>query len=180
MSHYNVKPIRLDFKPSRWLAWLLTCAALVACGIVLCLLTQGSVGQAFYQAPGHPLSRFFIPAVKLGLMALVLLVLRHHVLTALQRRPQACKSLRLDSKGNWQLERMDGRVHTIDVLPTSFVSSYMVVLNMRVVGQRRPTHIVILPDAVDADALRRLRVWLRWGHQHRPADQASSVEAESS
>ena len=180
MSHYNVKPIRLDFKPSRWLAWLLTCVALGACGIVLSLPAQGWLGQVFDQVPGHPLGRFLIPAVKLGLMALILLALRHHVLTVLQRRPHACKSLRLDSKGMWQFERMDGRVHAIDVLPTTFVSPYLVVLNMRVVGQRRPIHTVILPDAVDGDALRRLRVWLLWGHQHRPADQASNVEAEPS
>lgn len=48
------------------------------------------------------------------------------------------------------------------LLPSSFVAPYLTVLNLRVEGRRFPIHVTILPDAVDAEDFRRLRVRLRW------------------
>ena len=37
MAHYNVKPLRLMVRPSRWLAALFIMVSLAACVIVLCM-----------------------------------------------------------------------------------------------------------------------------------------------
>ncbi|HWU83009.1 MAG TPA: protein YgfX [Methylophilaceae bacterium] len=161
MSHYNVKPIRLDFKPSVRLFVLLACAALVSCAIVLYLPIQPSLEQTF----GHSLGQLLNQGVKLGAVILILLTLRYHGLSQWQRTPQACKALYLDSKGAWQLECADGSVHAVTILPTSFVAPYLTILHYRRAGRWSSRAVVIVPDAVDAEAYRRLRVWLRWGYQ---------------
>jgi toxin CptA len=48
------------------------------------------------------------------------------------------------------------------LLPSSFVAPYLTVLNLRVAGRRFPAHVTILPDAIDGEDFRRLRVLLRW------------------
>jgi hypothetical protein len=39
------------------------------------------------------------------------------------------------------------------------------VLNLRVPGEMLATHVLILPDNVETDAFRRLRVLLKWSRQ---------------
>jgi toxin CptA len=48
------------------------------------------------------------------------------------------------------------------LLDTSFVSPYLTVLNLRLERAWFARHVVILPDSLDKDDFRRLRVWLRW------------------
>ena len=48
------------------------------------------------------------------------------------------------------------------MLSSSFVSPSLTVLNLRVAGAARPRHLVILPDNVEKETFRRLRVLLRW------------------
>lgn len=155
MSHYNVKPIRLDFKPSKRLAAILAIAAAIAC-FALAVLSI-----ALW--------------IKLAAMTVAVLATAYHVLHALQRTPRSCIALVLDSKGEWQLTMRDGSRYAATILPSSFVTPYLTILNCRLTGrwlryawQRYPWHhyhLVILPDAVDAESFRRLRVWLRWGYQ---------------
>ncbi|HWT28123.1 MAG TPA: protein YgfX [Methylophilaceae bacterium] len=161
MSHYNVKPIRLDFKLSLRLFVLLVCVALGSCAIVLYLPIRPLLDQAF----GQPFAQVLSQGIKLGAVILILLTLRQHGLKQWQRTPQACKALCLDSKGAWQLEYADGSVHAVTILPTSFVAPYLTILHCRLAGRWSSQSVVILPDAVDAEAYRRLRVWLRWGYQ---------------
>lgn len=65
----------------------------------------------------------------------------------------ACELRVRDIAGQWQ----KAAIH-----PSSFVTPYLTVLNFRIEGQRRLRHLIIVPDRVDADAFRHLRVWLRW------------------
>ena len=58
-----------------------------------------------------------------------------------------------DRTGTWREAR---------ILGSSFVAPWLTVLNLRVEGLRLARHVVILPDNVDADTFRRLRVLLRW------------------
>jgi toxin CptA len=44
-----------------------------------------------------------------------------------------------------------------------YVSSWLTVIPLRIEGESRPRHLAVLPDMLDADAYRRLRVFLRWG-----------------
>lgn len=48
-----------------------------------------------------------------------------------------------------------------DVLGSTFVTSFLTVINLRdVEGSRH--NVVVLPDSLHADDYRKLRVWLRW------------------
>jgi len=69
----------------------------------------------------------------------------------------------------------DGRLQCLDdamewrdaeVLEDSFVSTGLIVLRYRTAGVRVRT-LTLLPDSADADALRRLRVSLRWAARTR-------------
>lgn len=44
----------------------------------------------------------------------------------------------------------------------TYVASFLVVLNLRRLDNERRKIVVILPDAIDAEDFRKLRVWLRW------------------
>ena len=154
MSHYNVKPIRLDFKPSYRLATILCVAALVVC------LVLGSLAIPVW--------------IKSIGIVIVLAACAYHVLDALRRLPHSCRSLHMNAKGEWRLELHDGSVQDAVILPSSFVAPYLTVLNCSLTGRWSRYHLVILPDALDAESFRRLRVWLRWGYQASEAETADA------
>jgi toxin CptA len=61
------------------------------------------------------------------------------------------------------------------ILGTSYVTPALTVLNVRVEGERLPRHVVLVPDNIQEQEFRRLRVLLRW---RRPAaDDTSGVNA---
>lgn len=93
------------------------------------------------------------------------MVAAYHMLDIMQRLPRSCLSLSLDTKGEWQLVTRDGNRYDATILASSFVTPYLAVLNCSLTGRWLQYHIVILPDAVDEEAFRRLRVWLHWGGQ---------------
>lgn len=79
--------------------------------------------------------------------------------------------LRLRSDGGVQLRAEAGDWADIAVHDDSFVSAALIVLRCRTAdGQAHA--LALLPDSADADALRRLRVWLRWAPRTR-SDTAS-------
>jgi toxin CptA len=45
---------------------------------------------------------------------------------------------------------------------SSFVASYLTVINLKPSQKFFARSVVILPDGIDAEEFRRLRVWLRW------------------
>ena len=49
-----------------------------------------------------------------------------------------------------------------DVLGSTYVTPYLTVLNLRRPGNRMAKHVPLLPDSLNADDFRKLRVWLRW------------------
>lgn len=75
-----------------------------------------------------------------------------HAIIALELHPD-CRCVVQTRRGEW---------HDAKLLPGSFVSPYLTVLNLRLDGSRWARHVVILPDAVDGESFRRLRVLLRW------------------
>lgn len=58
--------------------------------------------------------------------------------------------------------RTDGWMDA-EILGSSFVSPWLTVLNLKLSQRRLPAHVVLLPDMLDHDEFRRLRVWLKWG-----------------
>ena len=49
-----------------------------------------------------------------------------------------------------------------EVLPGTFVSALITVLNLRTRGERRRLNTIVCSDCVDGEDFRKLRVWLRW------------------
>ncbi|MGA8147359.1 MAG: protein YgfX [Gallionellaceae bacterium] len=133
----------IKFKPSRYLAALLIAAHLVA---IIALV---------------PLA---LPIwARMGLM-LVLVVnfsylLRRNILLNL---PSSCVGLSLGKEGVGMLAR-NGEQLQCKVLHDSLVTPVITVINVLPQGARFARAAVILPDGLDAESFRQLRVWLKWG-----------------
>lgn len=155
-----VRPITLKLGASRRLSLLLLAIALMA---QLALLTLA------FKLP-LPLPWYYILLV--WMLASLLLgwqtrrALRQH---AWRQSPDAVVLLALNGMGEFSLTLRDGRQLPASLQDHSVVFASFSLLNFRwgegkVRGKARgKTSCLILPDAVDADEFRRLRVWLRWG-----------------
>ncbi|BAN35214.1 hypothetical protein SCD_n01388 [Sulfuricella denitrificans skB26] len=71
-------------------------------------------------------------------------------------------ALRLDADCRCEFQTRTGAWHEAALLGSSFVAPYLTVLNLKPASGRLVKHLVILPDAVNAEDFRRLRVWLKW------------------
>lgn len=69
----------------------------------------------------------------------------------------------LESNGTWNLQYQDGKVAMGVLQGDSVCTVYFVLLNFKIENKRWRTSIIILPDAMHKDNLRRLRVLLRMG-----------------
>lgn len=57
----------------------------------------------------------------------------------------------------------NGNQITARILADSLVTPFITVLNVLPQGSYLARRIIILPDSLDAESFRQLRVWLRWG-----------------
>ena len=101
---------------------------------------------------------------KILLASLVLISLLYHVwhdawLLALSSN----KTLLLDGDMILLVARNGDQV-TARVLADSLVTPYITVLNVLPQGSYLARSVIILPDSLDAESFRQLRVWLRWGN----------------
>ena len=71
-------------------------------------------------------------------------------------------ALRLDADCRCEFQTRAGAWHEAALLGSSFVAPYLTVLNLKPAEGRLMKHLVIFPDAVNAEDFRRLRVWLKW------------------
>ncbi len=86
----------------------------------------------------------------------------HHALRGLR---SSVVAVQITSDSSVQLLRRDGRCYAVKVLPSTVVTPWLSVLHCQVQGApwyNRVQHAIIFADAVDADAYRHLRVYLRW------------------
>lgn len=65
--------------------------------------------------------------------------------------------------------RADEYIDTV-IDTSTFVAPYMTVLCLRKERTKHYYTVVILPDSIDTDSFRRLRVWLRWKWQDSSSD----------
>lgn len=85
--------------------------------------------------------------------------LERHVLV---RAPGAIVSVNVTSEGGVLARTRNGASLECDVLPSSFVSHRLTILNLRPRGTRQERHVVLCCDNVNESDFRRLRVRLRW------------------
>ncbi len=76
-----------------------------------------------------------------------------------RQSPDAIEEAVWDAQGAWRLRLASGVTLKADLYPDSFVTVALVLLNFRS-GRRRRT-LILTPDALDRDTLRRLRVRLK-------------------
>jgi toxin CptA len=145
----KMKPIRLNFKPSITLT-LIICTMGLGAGAILIL-------PALIWQIKLMLSIFILSAVIYTVCQYGLLLL-----------PWSYIALNVSSSNQLQLVRRDGKHIDVRVCSDSVVTPYLTVVNCQVtdaplVTRLLPPRLVILPDALDAESYRQLRVWLRWG-----------------
>jgi hypothetical protein len=80
----------------------------------------------------------------------------------------AITELRLSATGVLGVRRSQGPVEPVDVDGNSYVSHFLIVLNLKGKDRRRKT-VVIMRDSTESLLRRRLAVWLRWGAETDPA-----------
>jgi toxin CptA len=81
------------------------------------------------------------------------------------RLPSSCIGLAQQDAGSILLIRRDGARVPCQILHDSLVTPSLTVLNVLPKGSRVARGLVILPDSMEAEPFRRLRVWLRRGDQ---------------
>ena len=136
--------LKISIKPSRRLALLLCVAHAAAAGASLLL--------------DLPLWLKFLLLVLIGTSCAVYLYG-----TALLRSGGAVVNLEIKDDGALSFQTRRGEWREGTLRGSSFVSPYLTILNIRTEGRFFPRHVVIMPDCVDAEDFRRLRVRLRWG-----------------
>jgi hypothetical protein len=134
---------------------------------VNCEFKYSGVGEAFVMGAA---------AASLALAAI--LPLPEHIRVALYlaviaeaglsiRRLQGPVGLCLDERGGLSVQFRDGRRQPGSVRPGSFVSPWLTIVRWRPAGARFDRTLVLWPDMLPADAMRRVRVILRWGNPGR-------------
>lgn len=88
----------------------------------------------------------------------VVVQLRTHLL---QKGRRAVTGLQWDGGEEWQLQIGSGEILTARLLGSSFVSSWLIVLNFRIVSGRGSVPVMLMPDSIDAASFRRLTAKLR-------------------
>lgn len=87
---------------------------------------------------------------------------------ALLRARGAAVALEITSAGLFSVQTRRGAWIECEVLGSTYVASFLTVLNLKEQEKGALRHVVILPDSMDAEDFRRLRVWLRWKHGTQP------------
>lgn len=106
---------------------------------------------------------------KLAFGAVAIFCTFYHIARdALLRMPWSIAAIEVSSEGVMRILSRSGDWTDAGVLGSSFVTPWLTVLNLRLPERRFARHVVVLPDGVNADAYRGLRVWLRWGSQASP------------
>jgi toxin CptA len=146
MEHYSVNPLSITLRPSWLLAAMLTLVC-VACTTLALMLP--------------------VPLWGRGLAALMLLGATAYavLLHACLRMPHSVDAFEIGLHGQLRCHTPRHDWQETTALGSSFVTPWMTVLHLHMEGQRFARSVVLLPDALDAEDFRGLRVWLRWGSE---------------
>ena len=152
-SRKYASPLLVDIIPSRWL--LVAMLVLHVGAMSLVALTSLSI------------------AIKVGINLLIiteftLVLLRFGWCTtwfSIAIPMMQYKSVEWDDNDQWLLRDQDNQEHAALLLPGSYVHPYLVIVNLRLLNKSwfsRNVYLVFLPDNIDRELFRRLRIRLRW------------------
>ena len=88
--------------------------------------------------------------------------------TALLRAPDAVIALEITPDDKFSIRTRRGGWIECEVLGSTYVISFLTILNLKGIDSGRNKRAVILPDSLDAEDFRKLRVWLRWKRGPQP------------
>ena len=74
----------------------------------------------------------------------------------------AVVAFELSDEMQCMLTTRSGKSMACSILSSTFVAPYLMVLDLKPAGKFFTRSVVILPDGIDAEEFRQLRVWLRW------------------
>lgn len=136
------QPLRLNPKPSR---------------ILIGLLTAGHLGALLVLVP-------LDLSILIKMIIAVALVVSWVV--AMRKQPgrmneEGVQSLIWQSDGEWLLQTVAGDELPATLHPSTYVHPWLVVLNFRQEGKPGLLSVVLVPDALDAETFRELRVRLK-------------------
>ena len=100
-----------------------------------------------------------------GLTVHLLAVVRRQ---ALLLTPDAAVAIEIHSDNTLSVQARRGAWSEYAVVGGTYVAPYLTVMNLRQTDSHALKRIVILPDSLDAEDFRKLRVWLRWKEETQP------------
>lgn len=109
-----------------------------------------------------PLVRWLQISLAVLIAASMAHAIHHHIL---RNSRHAVTGLKPTRDGLSMETRHDGWI-LCNILDSSFVTPWLTVLHLKPAQRWLPVHVVLLPDMLDADEFRRLRVWLKWAQPH--------------
>ena len=141
--------VRVSLKPSRDIT-----------AVLLAVHTSAAVVVCPLQMPG---------TAKVVLVALIAVSLARSLWRhALLKARGAIVAMALKDCENVSVQTSDGAWREARILGTSYVSPLLTTLNVKAEGLTLVRHVLIVPDNIDGEDFRQLRVVLRWGYQ-KPA-----------
>ena len=135
--------LRLSLKSSRFLAIGLMLGHLAAIGCVAIV----------------PLPLWLKLLLSGTLVASLIHTLTRH---AWRIRASSIVELQCDRDGLAVIHMRSGEEREARVLGSSFVASYLTIVLLKPSTSRRVSAILILPDTLEPELFRQLRVWLKW------------------
>ena len=138
--------LNIRLKPSLYLSLLLSAAHTIAIGLVLDLPL--SIGLKLVTALAFCISFVFYLNRNARLAA-----------------PNSVIVLEINEDCTCTIETRSGKQLDCIVLATSYVSASLTILNLKANDKLLVRHVVILPDAINPEDFRKLRVLLRWKYK---------------
>ena len=81
---------------------------------------------------------------------------------ALLSTPDAVVEIEWSDEGTLNFKTRDGTWHSARLMPSTFVTPWLTVINLRTGQRPRVRHVVLMADSAGAEEYRRLRVRLQW------------------
>lgn len=122
---------------------------------------------------------FFYAPFKPAAIALLLLTIwswyRAHRLHVLHRGNKAVRRAVWQADGQWLLQGHHGDEQPASLLPSSYLHPRLLILNFRIGGTGQRRNLLLFPDSLDFQTLRRLRSRLRIEAASRGAEELEQV-----
>ena len=135
--------LHISLNPSRLLAAILITAHAGAIGLIL----------------NVELPQWVKFAAAVGLVIQCIIVVYRD---ALLRGAKPIIALEVTSDHGINIQTRRGGWQECKVLGSTYVTPFLTIMNLRLSGERMARHVTLLPDSLDRDEFRRLRVWLKW------------------